>query len=102
MINLVNKIKKTSSGERKKGSGRRATTATSKNEVLVEELICSQVEHPDTHYSITEITSALSISKTSVHCMVKRKGFRPHKHLTTLHRTNSSRLGSAIQELSSN
>ena len=102
MINLVNKIKKTGSGERKKGSGRRATTATSENEVLVEELICSQVEHPDTHYSITEITLALSISKTSVHCMVKRKGFRPYKHLTTLHRTNSSRLGSAIQELSSN
>ena len=36
---LVNKIKETGSGERKKGSGRKATAATSENEELVEELI---------------------------------------------------------------
>ena len=55
------------------------------NEKLEEELICSQEEYPGTHYSIREITSALSVSKTSVHRMGQRKGFSTYKRLTTSH-----------------
>ena len=73
---------------KKKNSRRKATDATSENDELVEELFCSQEEHPGTHYSIRQIASALSVSKTSVHCMVKSKGFRGYKRLTTLHMTN--------------
>ena len=42
IINLVNEIKE-------KSSGRKAATATSKNEEVVEELICSPEEYPGTH-----------------------------------------------------
>ena len=72
----------------KKGSGQKATAATSENEELVEELICSQEEYPGTHYSIRKIASALSVSKTSVHRIVKRTGFSAYKRLTTQHMTN--------------
>ena len=85
---IINLDKETGSGERKKNSRRKGTDATSENDELVEELFCSQEEHPGTHYSIRQIASALSVSKTSVHCMVKSKGFRGYKRLTTLHMTN--------------
>ena len=58
IINLVNEIKE-------KSSGKKATAGTSKNEEVVEELICSQEEYPGTHYSVREISLALSVSKTS-------------------------------------
>ena len=72
----------------KKGSGRKATTTTSEDEELVEKLICSQEEHLVTHYSLREIASVLSVSETSIHHMVKRKGFCACKRLTTLHMAN--------------
>ena len=48
--------------EGKESSRRKATATTYDNEELVEELICSQEEHPATHYSIREIVPALSVS----------------------------------------
>ena len=53
----------------------------------MEQLICHQEEHPGIHHSIREIALALSISKTSLHRMVERKGFCAYMHLTTPHMT---------------
>ena len=49
--------------------------ATSEYQELEKELICSQEENSGTHHSIRRIASELSVSQTSVHCMVKRKDF---------------------------
>ena len=46
---MLNKIKEAGSEERKKAvEEKQATVAKSENEELVEELICSQEEHPGT------------------------------------------------------
>ena len=74
-INLVNKIKKTGSGDRKKGSGGKIMTATSENEELVEELICSQEEHLGTHYSIRELLQHCLFLKLPFTIWSKEKGF---------------------------
>ena len=73
--------------EWEKRQWKRVTAATPENEQLVRELDCPQEEHLGTHYSLREITSELSVSKTSVNRMVKRKGFGAYKRLTTSHMT---------------
>ena len=49
----------------------------------MEELICSQEDQPGEHYSYREIADALPASKSSVQRMVKRKGYRAYKRLST-------------------
>ena len=63
--NLIKKIKETGSTDRKKGSGRPVTATTEENGDLVEELICSQEEHPGTHSSARKIAPEISISRSS-------------------------------------
>lgn len=53
--------------------------------------ICSQEEHPGEHYSIREIAEAMSVSTTSVHRMVKKKGYRAYKRVSTPQMTKACR-----------
>ena len=81
--NLIKKIKETGSTERRKGSGRPVTATTEENASIFEELICSQEDEPGTHNSIRQITPRISISKSSVHRLVKKKNLHCYKRLKT-------------------
>ena len=87
--NLIKKIKETGSTERPKGSGRPVTATTEENASIFEELVCSQEDEPGTHNSIREITPRISISKSSVHRLVKKKNLYCYKGLKT-HQMNSA------------
>ena len=60
--------------DRRSGSGRPRTVTTEENEMIVEELICSQEENPGTHLSPREIEKETGISRSSIQRMVKRRG----------------------------
>ena len=81
--NLIKKIKETGSTERRKGSGRPVTATTEENASIFEELVCSQEDEPGTHNSIRQITPRISISKSSVHRLVKKKNLHCYKRLKT-------------------
>ena len=81
--NLIKKIKETGSTERRKGSGRPVTAKTEENASIFERLVCSQEDEPGTHNSIREITPRISISKSSVHCLVKKNNLHCYKRLKT-------------------
>ena len=50
---------------------------------MFEEVVCSQEDEPGTHNSIRQITPRISISKSSVHRMVKKKNLLCYKRLKT-------------------
>ena len=77
--NLINKIKETGSTEHRKGSGGPVTATT--EELIFEELVCLQEDEPGTYNSIRQITPQISISKSSVHRLVKKKNLHCYKHL---------------------
>ena len=79
--NLIKKIRETGSTERRKGSGRPVTAATEENASIFEALVCSQEHEPGTHNSIGQIASRISISKSSVHRLVKKKNLHCYKRL---------------------
>ena len=81
--NLIKKIKETGSTERRKGSGRPVTATTEENASIFEELVCSQEDEPGTHNSIRQIAPWISISKSSVHRLVKNKNLHCYKRLKT-------------------
>ena len=81
--NLIKKIKETGSTERRKGSGQPVTATTEENASIFEELVCSQEDEPDTRNSIRQIASRISISKSSVHRLVKKKNLHCYKRLKT-------------------
>ena len=81
--NLIKKIKETGSTERCKGSGRPVTATTEENASIFEELVCSQEDEPGTHNSIRQIAPWISISKSSVHHLVKKKNLHRYKRLKT-------------------
>ena len=81
--NLIKKIKDTGSTERRKGSCRPVTTTTEENASIFEELVCSREDEPDTHNSMGQITPRISISKSSVHRLVKEKDLHCYKCLKT-------------------
>ena len=83
VYNLIKKIKQTGSTERQKGSGRPVTATTQENEEMVEELVCSQEEEPGTHNSIRKIAPQLSIGRSSVHRLIKKKKLNCFKRLKT-------------------
>ena len=70
----------------KKDSGRPRTATTPENEEAVEEMICSQDDHPGPHVPPKDIAKRLKISQSSVRRMTKRKGIKQFsnvsKHLT--------------------
>jgi len=67
------------------------SVSTLENAELVDEMICSQEEHPGEHYSIREIAEAMSVSTTSVHRMVKKKGYCAYKRVSTPQMTGACR-----------
>ena len=71
--NLIKKIKETRLTERCKGSAQPVTATTEENMSIFEELVCSQEDEPGTHNSIRQIAPQISISKSSVHYLVKKK-----------------------------
>ena len=74
--------KVTGSTERRKG--RKSTTATTEENVpIFEELVSSQKDEPDTLNSIRQTTSRISINKSSVHCLFKKKNPPYYKRLKT-------------------
>ena len=80
--NLIKKIKERK-GSGRKGSDRPVTTTTEKNASIFEELLCSQEDEPATHNSIMQIAPHISISKSSVHRLVKKKNLHCYKRLKT-------------------
>ena len=83
VYNLIKKIKEIGSTERRKGSGQSVTATTEENASIFEELVCSQEDEPGTHNSIRQIASRISISKSSVHRLVKKKNLHCYKRLKT-------------------
>ena len=81
--NLIKKIKKTGSTECRKRSGRPVTATTEENVSIFEELVCSQEDESGTHNSIKQIAPRISISKSSVHRLVKKKNLHCYKRLKT-------------------
>ena len=81
--NLIKKIKKTGSTERRNGSGRPVTATTEENRSIFEELVCSQEDKAPTHNSIRQVAPPISISKSSVHRLVKKKNIHCYKRLNT-------------------
>ena len=81
--NLIQKIKETGSTEYHKGSGWPITTTTEENALIFEELVCLQEDEPGTHNSIRQIAPRISISKSSVHRLVKKKNLHCYKRLKT-------------------
>ena len=79
--NLIKKIKETGSTERRKGSGQPVTATTEENASIFEELVCSQKDEPGTHNSIRQIAPRISISKSSVFRLVKKKNLHSYKRL---------------------
>jgi len=70
--NLLWKINKTGSVERKVGSGRPRSVGTQQNISRVSELICSQENKPGTSKSPCEIQKVTGISHSSVRRIAKR------------------------------
>ena len=81
--NLIKKIKETGSTERRKRSDRLITTTEEENASILEELVRWQEDEPGTHNSIRQITPRISISKSSVHRLVKKKNLHCYKRLKT-------------------
>ena len=81
--NLTKKIKETGLTEHCKGSSPPITTTTEENVLIFEELVCLQEDEPGTHNSIRQIAPRISISKSSVHRLVKKKNLHCYKRLKT-------------------
>ena len=62
--------------DRRPGSRRCRMTTMEENEKMIEELICSQGENPESYISPREIENYTGISRFSVRRMVKRKGLK--------------------------
>ena len=105
--NLIKKIKETGPTERRKGKGRAVTETTEENASIFEELVCSQEDEPGTHNSIRQIAPRISISKSSVHRLVKKKNLHCYKRLKTpqinsaCHKRRAERVGKLLQRFSS-
>ena len=81
--NLIKKIKETGSTERRKGSDRPVTAITEENASIFKELVCSQEDEPGTYNSIRQIAPRISISKSSIHRLVRKKNLHCYKRLKT-------------------
>ena len=89
--NLIRKIKETGSTERRKGSDSPITATTEENASIFEELVCWQENEPGTHNSIRQIKPRISISKSSVHHLVKKKNLHCYKRLKTPYMNSACR-----------
>ena len=69
---LIKKIDTTGTTKRRVGSGRKRTVRTVENINNVEGLVLSQDDKPQTHRTQRQIARELSISQSSVNCIVKR------------------------------
>ena len=81
--NLIKKIKETGSTDRRKGSCQSVTATTEENASIFEELVYSQEDEPGTHNPIKQMAPWISISKSSVHHLVKKKNLHFYKRLKT-------------------
>ena len=81
--NLIKKIKETGSTERLKGSDRPISATTEENASIFEDLVCLPEAEPGTHNFVMKIAPQISISKPSVHCLVKKKNLHCYKRLKT-------------------
>ena len=81
--NLIKKIKETGSTDHRKGSGRSVTAITEENASIFEELVYSQEDEPGTHNPIKHMAPWISISKSSLHHLVKKKNLHFYKRLKT-------------------
>ena len=106
VYNLIKKIKETGSTERRKESGRPVTATTEENALIFEELVCFQEDEPGAHNSIRQIAPQISISKSSVHRLVKKKNLHCYKRLETpqmnsaCRKRRAERAGKLLQRLS--
>ena len=69
--------------EHRKGSGQPITATTEENALIFEDLVCLQKNESGTHNSIRQIAPQISISKSSVHRLVKKKNLHCYKRLKT-------------------
>ena len=86
-----------------KGSGQLVAATIEENASIFEELVCLQEDEPGTHNSIRQIAPQILISKSSVHCLVKKKNLHCYKHLKTpqmnsaCHKRRAKRAGKLLQ-----
>ena len=69
---LIKKLRETGSVQRKKGSGRPKTARIERNVTMVEELVLSQEDQPQTHLSTRQISRETGIHHSSVHRIIRR------------------------------
>ena len=104
--NLIKKIKENWSIERRKGGGQPVTATTEENASIFEELVCLQEDEPGKHKPIRQIAPLISISKSSVHQLLKKKNFHCYKRLKTpqmnlaYHNRRAERAGKLLQDFS--
>ena len=77
--------------KRRIDSGWPITATTNEKSELVEELICSQENIPETHKSSREIARNVGISRSSVGRLVKRRKINQFKKMKTPHINNGTR-----------
>ena len=61
----------------------KVTTTTEESASTFEEVVCSQENEPGTHNSVRQIAPLISISKSSVHRLIKKKNLHYYKRLKT-------------------
>ena len=104
--NLIKKIKEIGSTEHRKGSGRPFTSTTEENASIFEELDRSQEDKPSSHNSIRKIAPWISVSKSPVHRLVKKKNLHCHKRLkapqmnSACRKRRAKRAGKLLQRFS--
>ena len=64
------------------------TATTPENKEVIEEIICSQEDHPGTHAPLKDIPEGLKISQSSVQRMSKRKVIKQFKLFKTPYRND--------------
>ena len=82
--------------KRRTGSGRPIAVTTDENAELVEKLICSQEDFPETHKSPRKIARNVGISRNSVRRLIKRRKINQFKRMKTPHMNNGTRDRSTV------
>ena len=80
---LLNIFQEDNSMDRIAASGRQQTITIKESENLIENLIFSQEDNPDSHMSPREVEKSTCTTRNSVRRMVKRRGLKQFKCLKT-------------------
>ena len=80
---LINQFKEKGTIKRRPGSGRSRSAISPENEEIVEQLICSQEESPESHVSPRQIERHTGIKRSSIVRMVKKNSWKQYRRIKT-------------------